>query len=76
MTAKIRVCLIDDDVVVLEASAPALRDLGYVVMAAPGAAAGLDIAERESVDAIVTDLNMPGDIREVQLPGMVPHSRR
>ena len=55
-----RICLIDDDVFVLEAMALGLRDGGFHVLAAPGAAAGLDIARREGMDAIVTDLNMPG----------------
>lgn len=55
-----RICVIDDDVFVLEAMALGLRDGGFHVLAAPGAAAGLDIARREGMDAIVTDLNMPG----------------
>lgn len=58
MTARARICLIDDDVVVLDAMALGLRDTGYEVLTAPGAAAGL--AAREGVDVIVTDLNMPG----------------
>ena len=37
-----------------------LSDAGYDVITAPGAAAGFDIASREKLDAIVTDMNMPG----------------
>jgi DNA-binding response OmpR family regulator len=60
MATQARVCLIDDDVVVLEAIAAGLRDTGYQVLTAPGAAAGLDLAARGGVDVIVTDMNMPG----------------
>lgn len=60
MTAQARICLIDDDVIVLDAIAAGLRDAGYRVFTAPGAAAGLELAAREGVDAIVTDMNMPG----------------
>lgn len=60
MAAQARICLIDDDAFVREALALGLSDAGFEVVAAPGAAAGYDIATREHVDAIVTDLNMPG----------------
>ena len=55
-----RICLIDDDVMVLDAMAVGLRDAGYAVLTAPGAAAGLDLIQRGGADAIVTDMNMPG----------------
>jgi DNA-binding response OmpR family regulator len=55
-----RICLIDDDVMVLEAMAIGLRDAGYAVLTAPGAAAGLDLIQRGGADIIVTDMNMPG----------------
>jgi CheY-like chemotaxis protein len=55
-----RICVIDDEIVVLDATASALRDAGYEVVTAPGAAAGLDIISRTGIDAIVTDMNMPG----------------
>jgi DNA-binding response OmpR family regulator len=58
MTA--RICLIDDDIAMLDATALALRQAGYFVLTAPGAAAGLDMVAREGADAIVTDMNMPG----------------
>jgi len=52
--------LIDDDVVVLEALAMGLRDAGYDVRSASGAAAGLDLIAHGGIDIIITDLNMPG----------------
>lgn len=55
-----RICLIDDDVMVLDATAMGLREAGYAVLTAPGAAAGLDLVQRAGADAIITDMNMPG----------------
>ena len=55
-----RVCLVDDDILVRDALALGLGDAGYQVTTAPGAAAGLDIMARTPVDALVTDINMPG----------------
>lgn len=60
MTARPRICLIDDDIFVRDAIALGLSDAGFDVVTAPGAAAGFDIANRETVHAIVTDMNMPG----------------
>jgi DNA-binding response OmpR family regulator len=55
-----RICLIDDDIYVRDAMALGLSDLGFEVLTAPGAAAGFDLVQREGVDAIVTDIHMPG----------------
>lgn len=60
MTSRSRICLIDDDIFVRDAMALGLCDAGFDVVTAPGAAAGFDIASRDIVDAIVTDMNMPG----------------
>jgi DNA-binding response OmpR family regulator len=60
MSKAARICVIDDDVLLLGATALCLRDAGYEVLTAPGAAAGLDAIERNGADAIVTDMNMPG----------------
>ncbi|MGD9967866.1 MAG: response regulator [Hyphomonadaceae bacterium] len=60
MPARARVCLIDDDAFVREAMALGLSDAGFDVVSAAGAAAGFDVAAREGVHAIVTDMNMPG----------------
>jgi DNA-binding response OmpR family regulator len=57
---SLRICLIDDDVLFLDAMALALREEGYAVLTAPGAAAGLDLIQRGGAEAIVTDMNMPG----------------
>lgn len=60
MTTSARICLIDDDIFVRDAMALGLGDAGFDVITAPGAAAGFDIASREQIDAIITDMNMPG----------------
>jgi len=55
-----RICLIDDDIYLRDALALALREHGFDVKLAPGAVAGLDLLEREHIDAVVTDMSMPG----------------
>lgn len=60
MTPRARICLIDDDIFVRDALALGLTDAGFEVLTAPGAAAGFDLAQRELLHAIVTDMNMPG----------------
>lgn len=60
MMARARICLIDDDGFVRDALALGLSDAGFEVLTAPGAAAGFDVASREFIHAIVTDMNMPG----------------
>jgi DNA-binding response OmpR family regulator len=55
-----RVCLIDDDIFVRDALSLGLEDAGYQVLTAPGAAAGFDVIRRETLDAVITDMNMPG----------------
>jgi CheY-like chemotaxis protein len=60
MNERVRICVIDDDVVVLDAMAVGLADAGYTVLTAPGAVAGLDLIARAGADVIVTDMNMPG----------------
>jgi len=60
MSPRVRICLIDDDIFVRDAMALGLGDAGFDVITAPGAAAGFDIASREPIHAIITDMNMPG----------------
>lgn len=60
MATRVRICLIDDDIFVRDALALGLSDAGFEVLTAPGAAAGYDIAARENIEAVVTDINMPG----------------
>ncbi|HYD74322.1 MAG TPA: response regulator [Candidatus Binatia bacterium] len=57
---KARICLIDDDMLVRDALALGLTDAGFEVLPAPGAAAGYDLTARENIQAVVTDINMPG----------------
>lgn len=45
---------------VRDAMALGLRDAGFKVVTAPGAAAGFDIVSNDSFHALVTDMNMPG----------------
>ena len=60
MAARAKVCLVDDEIFVRDALALGLNDAGFDVVTAPGAAAGFDIVQRGGIDAIVTDMNMPG----------------
>ena len=60
MTMRARLCLIDDDTFVRDAMALGLGDAGFEVITAPGAAAGLDVLDREHIDVVITDMNMPG----------------
>jgi DNA-binding response OmpR family regulator len=60
MTARARICLIDDDMFVRDAMALGLTDSGFEVLSAPGGEAGFDIVARELVHAMVVDMNMPG----------------
>ena len=60
MTTRVRLCLIDDDTFVRDAMALGLGDAGFEVITAPGAAAGLDVLDREHIDVVITDMNMPG----------------
>ncbi|HTR15817.1 MAG TPA: PAS domain S-box protein [Acetobacteraceae bacterium] len=53
--------VVEDDPVVRGVILEVLRDLGYVVLAAPDAAAGLAILdEARPVDLLITDLGLPG----------------
>ncbi len=45
---------------VRDAMALGLSDAGFDVVTAPGAAAGFDIVSRGDIQAVITDMNMPG----------------
>ena len=60
ISAPTRVCIIDDDPLIRDALAVGLADAGYTVVVAPGAAAALEMIARQPVDAVVTDMKMPG----------------
>jgi CheY-like chemotaxis protein len=55
-----RICLIDDDPMVRDALSLGLEDAGYDVVTIGDGEAGLTLIARESIDAVVTDMNMPG----------------
>jgi DNA-binding response OmpR family regulator len=55
-----RICLIDDDPMVRDALSLGLEDAGYDVVTIGDGEAGLALIARESIDAVVTDMNMPG----------------
>ncbi len=59
MTAPAALLLADDDPVALALLAEVLAGEGYVVRAAPGGVACLDLAEREAFDLAIVDLRMP-----------------
>src|SRR5882757_2203953 len=54
------ILIVDDDAVMREALAEAVRDLGHEVRSAPSGEAALTCLEREPVDAVFLDLRMPG----------------
>lgn len=60
MNPRARVCLIDDDVMVREAMTLGLRDAGFDVIAAPSAAAAIELTSHEHVHALVIDASLPG----------------
>ena len=54
------VLIVDDDPVIRDALAEAVRDLGHETRAAASGSAALDVLEKKSVDAAFLDLRMPG----------------
>ncbi|MBD3381696.1 MAG: PAS domain S-box protein [candidate division Zixibacteria bacterium] len=56
---QIRVLYIDDDKQLLEQTKEGLNHDRFEVLTASGGRAGLDILEREKIDVILCDLNMP-----------------
>lgn len=57
---RARVCLIDDDELVLEVVARDLRQLGYAVVYASEGNVGLQIISAQDLDAVIVDMLMPG----------------
>jgi DNA-binding response OmpR family regulator len=60
MSAKGRICLIDDEPLVRDALALGMSDLGFEVLTADNPGAGLDLIAKERPEAVVTDIMMPG----------------
>jgi two-component system NtrC family response regulator len=54
------VLIVDDDAVIREALAEAIRDLGHEARVAASGEAALALLERKSVQAVFLDLRMPG----------------
>lgn len=55
-----RVLVVDDDALLRQASAWVLENAGYAVRVAEGVKAALQILDTEEIDAVITDLRMPG----------------
>ncbi|OBI90820.1 protein kinase domain-containing protein [Mycobacterium asiaticum] len=55
-----RVLVVDDDELLREQLAMVLERLGHSVIMAENGRAGLEAAERDAPDLVITDLNMPG----------------
>ena len=55
-----RICIIDDNVMVLEALVSLLRDSAHEVFCANGAQDGFVVVEREAPDFLLVDLDLPG----------------
>jgi len=54
-----RILIVDDDASLLDVLTMAFTDAGYAVSTARDGARGMEIASREELDAIVSDINMP-----------------
>ncbi len=54
-----RILVVDDDPQLLKLLACVVRDLGHCVLQAKDGVEALRLAEREPVDVLVTDLEMP-----------------
>ena len=54
------VLCVDDELVGLQVRRLLLERAGYRVLTAPDGPAGLDIFDREPIDAVVLDFSMPG----------------
>ncbi len=57
--ARRRVLVIDDEDLVRDVVARMIEDLGYSAVTASDGAAGLELVEREEIDAVLVDLTMP-----------------
>jgi len=55
-----RVLLVDDEAMIREVLAQQLAEAGFDVLAAASGGEALAVTENQSVDAVITDLSMPG----------------
>lgn len=76
---KPRVLVVDDDSLVVAALTRALAAT-FIVLTAPGTTAALQVLVANSVDVLVTDLDMPGGPNGIALLAIAratyPHMRR
>jgi len=61
-SAMPRVLVVEDDALVREMAVEALRDAGFDVMEAEDGGAALAVCRDTSLDALVTDIRLPGPI--------------
>jgi CheY-like chemotaxis protein len=61
------ILVVDDDEDVRSMSAGALRDMGYRVFEAPGAADAIALLQNRSVDLLFSDVVMPGSMNGLEL---------
>ena len=59
MDEKIKILLLEDEVDVRDSYVDMLNYLGYDVVTADNGKSGLEIINREPIDIVITDLNMP-----------------
>ncbi len=68
-----RILVVDDDAAVRRATSGLLRSLGYTVSVAPNGQAALHLMQTESVELLLSDLNMPR-VSGIELAAMA-HAR-
>ncbi len=57
-----RILVVEDDLLVREMAVEALRDAGFEVMEAPDGGSALELCGAARLDALLTDIRLPGPI--------------
>jgi CheY-like chemotaxis protein len=57
---RVRILLVDDEAMIREVLAQQLEEAGFHVLVAESGAEALALSAKEQIDAVVTDLSMPG----------------
>jgi len=70
-----KVLLVDDDETLLQLEHEVLRSRGITVKLARSAREAVDFLRRDSVDAVVTDMKMPGEISSLAFYRWIVESR-
>ncbi len=60
MSDDVKVLMVDDEVVVLEAFVDILEDEGYTMFTADSGKSAVEVLRTNAIDIVVTDINMPG----------------